>query len=149
MFASFSGVMKSQKSLPRRRFLQISAAAAVSGNALLSCSRPERLWRSLTSEEALLVGVISDQVIPQDQDPGGKESGVVNFIDLQLAGPHKRFRKVYQEGLAKLNKTSILLFQRAFVDLPFATQTDLLAKLEAEALPSLSGRTNPPQNSST
>jgi gluconate 2-dehydrogenase gamma chain len=127
--------MKLTESLPRRRFLQISAAAAVSGNALLSCSRPGELWRSLRSEEALLVEAISEQVIPSDQNSGGKEAGVVNFIDLQLAGPHKRFRKIYKEGLARVNETSILLYQKPFIDLPFDRQTDLLAKLETDAGP--------------
>ena len=113
IFADTVGAMKLQKCLPRRRFLQISAVAPVSGNALLSCSHAGRFWRFLTSEEAVLVEAISEQVIPTDEYPKGKEAGVVNFIDRQLAGPYKRFRKIYQEGLAGVNQTSTLLIPKA------------------------------------
>ena len=127
--------MKVQRGLPRRKFLQISGIAALSGNALLSCSTRQRYWRSLTSEEAVLVEAISEQVIPADQDPGGRQAQVVNFIDLQLAGAHKRFRKIYREGLERLSETCILVYGKSFVDLPFDKQTDLLVKLETNDVP--------------
>jgi len=135
MFADSLSVMKAQECLPRRRFLQISAAAAISGNALFSCSRSGTLWRSLTSEEAFLVEAISEQMIPADQHSGGKEAGVVTFIDLQLSGPYKRLKRIYVEGLAKVDQTSILLYQKRFVDLSFDMQTNLLARLETNTVP--------------
>ena len=87
---------------------------------------------------------ISEQVIPTDEYPGGKEAGVVNFIDRQLAGPYKRFRKIYQEGLAGVNQTSTLLYQRRFVDLPSDMQTDLLTRLETNVVPNSIWHNNSP-----
>jgi len=64
------------------------------------------------------VEAISEQVIPSDQYSGGKEAGVAIFIDLQLAGPYRRFGKIYKEDLAKVNETTLWLYQKPFVDCP-------------------------------
>ncbi len=52
-------------------------------------------WQFFTPEEARLVEALSEQIIPADQDPGGKQAGVVGFIDCQLAGPYLRHQKAY------------------------------------------------------
>jgi gluconate 2-dehydrogenase gamma chain len=83
-----------------------------------------------------LVEAVSDQIIPPDQDPGGKEAGVANFIEIQLAGPYTRFQKDYREGLAKIEATSMTLHRKSFLDLSFDQQTELLVLLESNKGPS-------------
>jgi gluconate 2-dehydrogenase gamma chain len=58
--------------------------------------------RVLTADQAKLLEQICEQIIPADQDPGARDVGVIYFIDQQLAGPYKRFRTRYQEGLAAM-----------------------------------------------
>jgi len=127
--------MKKESVLSRRRFLQVSTAAAVSSTWLVSCARNGQPEAVLTAHEKALVEAISDQIIPPDQDPGGKEAGVPNFIEIQLAGPYKRFQKDYKEGLAKMEATSNALRQKSFLALSFDEQTELLVVLEGNRAP--------------
>lgn len=127
--------MKKNPPFSRREFLQVSTAAAISGGWLASCARGSRPETVLTAQQKALVEAISDQIIPPDQDPGGKEAGVANFIEIQLAGPYKRFQRDYREGLAKMEATSKALRQRSFLNLSFDEQTQLLVVLEGNQAP--------------
>lgn len=113
----------------RRQFLQISSVAAVAAPLIAGCSsfQPRR---SLTLDEFTLVEAIADQVIPPDQDPGGKDTGVALFIEQQLRGRYARFLPAYQEGLRRVDESSRRLHGRRFIDLTVDTQTALLAALE-------------------
>ena len=62
-------------------------------------------WRFFTDDEATLMDAVAEQIIPSDDWPGGRESGVTNFIDKQLTGPHKRFRSIYRKGIAAIRKS--------------------------------------------
>ncbi len=127
--------MKKKSSLSRREFLQVSTAAAVSGGLLAFCSRNGGSKGVLNFHELALVEAISDQIIPPDEDPGGKEAGVANFIEIQLAGPYTRFQNDYHQGLAKIEATSLALNQKSFLDVSFEQQTALLVLLEGNQAP--------------
>ena len=92
-------------------------------------------WRFLTEDEASLVGALAEQIIPADQDPGAKEAGAVDFIDLQLVGPYRRYQEKYRAGLQNLEQTSQKLFGKPFDKLPWDDQTKLLESLEASKAP--------------
>src|ERR1017187_8470804 len=79
----------------RRSFL----AGAVLGTA--ACRQDAGARQALTGEEARALDAICDQLIPADQDPGAAATGAVVFIDRQLAGPYRRYRRAYREGLAQ------------------------------------------------
>ncbi len=98
---------------------------------MVSCSRTPARWRSLTESEARLVDLISEQIIPTDEDPGARWAGVVNFIDRQLAGPYRRFLPDYQSGLIGVEETSRAMFGRVFAALKWDEQTALLRALES------------------
>jgi len=116
--------MKS-RSVPRRKFLQAAAAAAaVSG---VSCGGRSSPWLFFTVEEAATVRAISDRIVPPDRDPGAAAADVVNYIDRQLAGPLKRFRRAYREGLER--------FGTRFASLSLAEQDAQLAAMEARREP--------------
>ena len=77
-----------------------------------------------------MVEAVADQIIPPDQDAGGKEAGVAQFIEIQLRGSYSRFHSEYREGLMKLERTSTFLHQKSFLELSFDQQTRLLTILE-------------------
>jgi len=105
--------MVKTRKLTRRRFIQLSASIAAAGHAI-SCSKATNPWRFLTIDEAATLQAICGQIVPTDADPGAKEVGVVNFIDLQLVGYLKRHQKSYREGLAGVDQPASLSMERDF-----------------------------------
>ena len=73
---------------------------------------------------------ICEQIIPADRDPGAKEARAVNYIDIQLTRPFKRYQKAYREGIAAVDAASREKFGRRFVELPAGQQTEVLADIE-------------------
>lgn len=127
----------------RRTCLKVMAAAAgglaagAGGAALVGRLGPAPAgpFTTLTAEEAHLVDLVCEQIIPADKDPGAHEAGVVYFIDKQLRGPYKRFLGKYRKGLKFLQQTSLALFQKPFEALPWLDQTRLLQSLESGKVP--------------
>ncbi len=122
------------RNLSRRDFIKVAAAAAAASGAT-SCARSGTPWRLLRVEEARTLAAVCDRLIPPDADPGADWAGVVNFIDLQLCGPYHDLQTVYREGIACLERTSLLRFGKAFAQLSAAQQDSLLSDLERGAVP--------------
>ena len=114
---------------PRRKFLGMVAAAASA--ATVSCGGSRRPWRFLSTDEALTLSAISERIIPADQDAGAAAAGVVAYIDRQLNGPYRRFRKTYREGLLAIDSASAARFSRRFTELTAEQADQLLKELEA------------------
>lgn len=92
--------------MTRRRLLATTAAGLLAGGRAGAATIAGELpWRAtplpkletldparldfLTPEEADMLGVLADRIIPADElSPGGREMGCVVFIDRQLAGPY-------------------------------------------------------------
>lgn len=55
-------------------------------------------WYFLTNDEARSLAALCDTLIPEDDFPSASQVGVVDFIDLQLAGPFGRGSTLYLEG---------------------------------------------------
>ncbi len=108
----------------RRKFLQAAAAAAAASAA--SCGGRSSPWRFFTVEEAATLAAVADRIIPPDQDPGAAAADVVNYIDRQLNGPLKKYRRAYREGLPALAR---------FASLAPAERDALLAGMEARREP--------------
>jgi gluconate 2-dehydrogenase gamma chain len=83
----------------------------------MSCIGTGTPWRCLSVDEARTLEAMCDRIIPADQDPGAAWAGVVTFIDRQLVGPYRRFRKTYKWGLAGTNGTSLAMFAKPFAGL--------------------------------
>jgi gluconate 2-dehydrogenase gamma chain len=115
--------------LSRRKFMQVTAVATAAG-PLVSCIGNSSPWRSLTEDEGHTLEAIVDRIIPADQDPGAAWAGVVNFIDKQLVGPYRRFRKTYYQGIAGTNEASVATFGKRFVELSAEQQDKLLQTIE-------------------
>lgn len=119
---------------PRRKFLGLVVTAAASA-ATVSCGGSRRPWRFLSSDEALTLSAVSERIIPTDQDAGAAVAGVVAYIDRQLNGPYRRFRKTYRQGLIAIDSASAARFRRRFAELTAEQADQLLRELEAGKLP--------------
>ena len=113
------------ESVQRRKFLGAGLSATAAG-VLASCGRtgggPH--WRFFTAAEARTVDAICEQIIPADTDPGARQAGVVNFIDLQLTKHHKRHQAAYRKGIAGVDAVSRKRFGKPFAELPSEQQVD-------------------------
>ena len=92
--------MQRNERLQRRRFLQVAASGAA---VTASCGGQKSRFRFLTNAEADTLAAVCDVIIPPDQDPGASQAGVVQFIDRQLDGFHKKLRKDYRASIAKVD----------------------------------------------
>ena len=89
-------------------------------------------YKIFTASQAALVGAIAEQLVPKDEYPGGKEAGVVPFIDAKLAGPYGKFYvDRYQFGLTLVDKVSQKLAGGDFVSLNSGQQQKVLTSLQA------------------
>ncbi len=127
--------MDDKAGLTRREFMKLAAAGTGSLTLLAGCAGPkESRWVFLTEDDALLLGSIADQIVPLDEWPGGREAGVVTFIDRQLAGPYSRFQADYRKGLDAVTGTCIKIHGKRFENLPWEQQLSFLKDMEAGKL---------------
>ncbi len=113
----------------RRSFL----AGAVLGAA--GCRQDTGRRLAFTGEEARTLDAICDQLIPADQDPGAAATGAVVFIDRQLAGPYRRYRRAYREGLARAAALSRKMFGKPMDELAGEQRLAVVTRLERDARP--------------
>jgi gluconate 2-dehydrogenase gamma chain len=115
----------------RRTFFGAVVAGAAAAAALVwkSVQNPSG-WRFFTAEEARTVDAICEQLIPADGDPGAREAGVVNYIDIHLTKHFKKHQQAYRNGIAAVDATSRSKFRKPFADLPFAEQHLVVEDIE-------------------
>jgi gluconate 2-dehydrogenase gamma chain len=121
--------MPYRRKISRRKFIQVTTAAAAAAS-MVGCTNKKSPWRFFTVEEGQTVAAMCERIIPADQDPGATEAGVVNFIDLQLMGPYKRFRTKYRQGILGVDQASLQMFGHRFAELSSERQDEVLKKLE-------------------
>jgi gluconate 2-dehydrogenase gamma chain len=98
-------VSDSPNSTSRRNFLKTglvvisTASLAGEGPALLATPRAEVPPRFLNESERRFLVAAVDRLIPRDEHwPGAAEVGVVNYIDLQMAGQWGKGELLYRHG---------------------------------------------------
>lgn len=116
--------------ISRRMFMQQMTLGVGVGCWLGGCGQEPRLWRVLTDKEVLMLEVLTEQIIPADEDPGAREAGCVNFIDRQLAGFYREHLPTYRKGLLGLDQTSQNLYRKDFLKLEWDQQTEVMRLLE-------------------
>jgi gluconate 2-dehydrogenase gamma chain len=134
--------MSGSNKFSRRKFVKVSMLSvgalslAASGLTFFEgcAERPQPGMNFFTGNESGLMNAIAEQIVPTDEWPGGRDSGVVNFIDIQLIGPYRRFQQDYRKGLASLEKTCGKKFHRKFENISWDSQTALLRDMEAGKL---------------
>jgi gluconate 2-dehydrogenase gamma chain len=100
-----------------------------------ACRRDAGARLALTGEEARTLDAICDQLIPAGQDPGAAAAGAIVFIDRQLAGPYRRYRSAYREGLARAAALSRKMFGQTLDQLAADQRLAVVTRLEEEARP--------------
>lgn len=123
--------MENQNKLSRRKFFQLAVIGSVGILLFTKCNSSNSIWRFFSTAEAQLMDALADQIIPPDEWPGGRESGVSNFIDKQLIGPYKRFQPKYRRGLKAIHDNCEKQFNRKFEDMAWDEQTAFLEQMES------------------
>jgi gluconate 2-dehydrogenase gamma chain len=116
--------------LGRRSFLGAGLAAAAGGTVACTKGTGGGNWRFFTPAQAQIVDALCEQLIPADQDPGAKEAGVVNYIDLQLSKRFRKHRGVYQQGIEAIESAGRKKFGRRFVELTADQQVEVMNAVE-------------------
>ena len=109
--------------------MQITAVATAAG-PIVSCIGHSNPWRCLSEDEARTLGAICERIIPADQDLGAGPAGVVIFIDRQLVGPYRRFRRIYRLGLASTDGTCLAMLGKPFAALTPQQQDVVLQTMD-------------------
>jgi gluconate 2-dehydrogenase gamma chain len=128
-----SGFKAWRSALPkssRRRFLVTGAALAAAG-----CGERRGPWRALAEDEVRTLDAVCDQLIPADQDPGAHATGVIVYIDRQLAGPYRRHLEAYRAGLAKTDEIARSAHGKRFFELAPEQRLAICRRLEQEQKP--------------
>jgi gluconate 2-dehydrogenase gamma chain len=127
--------MSTLSKLTRREFIKITGIVAAGLSFLSGCIPSRRSEKKiLSSEDTTLLDAIVEQIIPTDEWPGGRDAGVVNFIEKQLAGPYRRFQTDYRKGLDAITKTCQERYRRSFETLSWDEQTSFLKAMESGVL---------------
>jgi gluconate 2-dehydrogenase gamma chain len=116
--------------LNRREVLLAGAAASA---ALVSgCHTRGSRWLVFTDAEARTLGTLCDQIVPADEWPSASEAGVVTFIDRQLTGPYRRYRKTYSHGLEDTGKLAASRFGIELARVSVAQQLQVAQEIERQ-----------------
>lgn len=83
-------------------------------------------------EDAATVAAFTERLMPgAPGKPGAAEAGVLNYIDLALAGAYADLQDFYRRGLAQLNAYCRKAHGQTFVLLSATQQDEAIATLEA------------------
>lgn len=110
----------------RRSFIAAGIAAPIA-----ACGRRGSPWQFFTVEEARTLEAVCAQIIPEDQDAGAVQAGVVRFMDTQLTRFYKPLQKTYRRGIAEIDQASLDFAGKPFADLPAAQQLAVLHRIES------------------
>ncbi len=120
----------------RREFVHTAAGAVgavgLAGPATSGAqpSAAEVSWQFFTEEELPLLEAVVEQLIPTDDFPGAVDAGVPVFLDRQLGGHLRRFRRTYRQGLDSMRRECLERLGKPFQDLEWDRQTEFLVSVE-------------------
>jgi len=136
-----------REEITRRGFLK----AVASGAALLALKGVEEgsgLSNAMGAEKALAghrffdehqwatVEALTAQIIPTDMDPGAKEGGVVNYIDIALATVYAEQQEMYVLGIKGVDQSAKAMFKKGrFIDLKPEEQIQIMKAMEKDEAP--------------
>jgi gluconate 2-dehydrogenase gamma chain len=127
--------MLSSHPLDRREFLK-AAAAAAAACSVGACARGAGGDSGfLTLPERRTLEVLCGRIIPEDDFPGAVESGVVDFIDRQLATRYSDYQALYRLGLQGLEQTAVRGFGKPLSQLSIEEQIEVLRSMEQGQAP--------------
>jgi len=84
-------------------------------------------------DDAVTVAAFAERLMPGTPGkPGATEAGVLNYIDLALAGAYADQQDFYRRGLAELEAHCRVAHGKPFAQLAAAQQDDVIAALEQD-----------------
>ena len=135
----------------RRSFLKRAAvgAGAVAGSGLVPdiyAQAPEQHKDAATGEphptsiqhgaffnyeQSTAIAAFSERLMPgAPGKPGARDAGVLNYIDLALAGAYADLQDFYRRGLAQLDAYCRTTYKQPFTQLEPARQDEVITALE-------------------
>ena len=137
----------SEHDASRREFLRRAAvgAGAVAGAGIVpealaqtheqdKKSKPENgegLGAFLNRDDAATVAAFTERLMPgAPGKPGARDAGVLNYIDLALAGAYADLQDFYRRGLAQLDQYCRETYHEPFVGLGAGQQEAVITALE-------------------
>jgi gluconate 2-dehydrogenase gamma chain len=85
----------------------------------------------LNDDDALTISAFAERLMPSAPDkPGARDAGVLNYIDLALAGAYADQQDFYRRGLAALEAYCRKTFKTSFRSLSAAQQDEVITVLE-------------------
>jgi gluconate 2-dehydrogenase gamma chain len=85
----------------------------------------------LNDENAATIAAFTERLMPGAPDkPGARDAGVLNYIDLALAGAYADLQDFYRRGLAQLDAYCRKTYHGPFVRLDVARQDEVITALE-------------------
>jgi gluconate 2-dehydrogenase gamma chain len=82
-------------------------------------------------EQAATVAAFTERLMPAAPGkPGANDAGVVNYIDLALAGAYADLQEFYRSGLAQLDAYCRKTYNESFVQLDATRQDAVIAAIE-------------------
>ena len=138
---------KSRETISRRDLLTgVTLTGVVATTAVLpAATTPERRkaaagetgaqtsegYEQLTTDEAMLLETIVDELIPADEHGlGARDARVVRYIDRGLGGALSGFRNKYREGLANFDRYCRRARGTSFLELSQADRVAILTEVE-------------------
>src|SRR6185295_4336259 len=150
----WEGSLMAKQDESRRAFLKGAAAgagavatSALVGEAHAQEQRSTEATQSLpdgakhgaffNDQEAATVAALAERIMPgAPGKPGARDAGVLNYIDLALAGAYTDQQEFYRHGLAALEAHSRKTYSQSFVQLTAARQDEVITALEEAKAPS-------------
>lgn len=115
--------------LPRPPFA-VEAARSLAGADSMPEGATDCKLRALNAHEWTTVGVLSDWIVPADEESGSATyAGVPEFIDDWLDLQRGDLLAEIREGLAWLDKECVRLHEKAFVDCTADEQQQMLDRI--------------------
>ena len=106
-------------------------AHAAAADSVMAHEGGEHRGAFFNAQDAETVSALAERIMPGEPGkPGAREAGVLNYIDLALAGAYADLQDFYRRGLASLNAYSHKTHNAAFVRLDAAKQDEVLIALE-------------------
>ena len=99
-----------------------------------SHSAEDRHGAFFNRDDAATVGAFTERLMPgAPGKPGAHDTGVLNYIDLALAGAYADLQDFYRRGLAQLDALCRKRYSEPFVQLNAARQDEVIRGLELGA----------------
>ena len=117
----------------------VAVGGAVGGGSAAAIARLGRSastkYHFFTDDEAALLIEICEQIIPDDDVPGARQTGAIHYIDRKLIGAYKRHQQDYRRGLEAFRQTCLREHGGKFESLSAGKKIDALRALEAGRAP--------------